>query len=102
MADEPYKIEYSQEAAGDLRGLRAYDQAKILDGIERHLCHRPTLVSRTRIKQMAQPFWCQFRLRVEDFRVYYDVDRPQRAVNILRVLKKGEAQTPQGLPHEAD
>ena len=102
MPAEPYDIEYSQEAAKDVRRLRVYDQRRILDGIDRHLRYLPTLVSRSRIKLMLQPFWCQFRLRLEEFRVYYDVDGSRRAVNILRVLKKEEEQTPQEKPHEAN
>ncbi len=37
---------------------------------------------------MAQPFWSQYRLRVDEFRVYYDVNDDQRTVNVLRVLIK--------------
>ena len=44
---------------------------------------------------MAQPFWSQYRLRIDDFRVYYDIDASKYAVNILRVLKKGTGPTPQ-------
>jgi mRNA interferase RelE/StbE len=78
-----------------VKALRAHDQRKVLDAIDNHLRHQPTQVSRARIKAMRQPFWSQYRLRVEDFRVYYDVDDSQRAVSVLRVLEKGQAQTPQ-------
>ena len=47
---------------------------------------------------MTQPFWSQYRLRVNDFRVYYDVDEAQRVVQILRVLLKGRGQTPTEKP----
>ncbi len=47
---------------------------------------------------MAQPFWSQYRLRIDDFRVYYDVEGAQPTVNVLRVLKKGTGSTPQVLP----
>jgi mRNA-degrading endonuclease RelE of RelBE toxin-antitoxin system len=40
-----------------------------------------------------RPFWSQFCRRVDDFRVYYDVDEENRAVNVLRVLKKGTQPT---------
>jgi mRNA-degrading endonuclease RelE of RelBE toxin-antitoxin system len=43
---------------------------------------------------MAQPFWSQYRLRVDEFRVYYDVDDDHRVVNVLRVLMKTTDQTP--------
>jgi mRNA-degrading endonuclease RelE of RelBE toxin-antitoxin system len=43
---------------------------------------------------MVQPFWSQYRLRADEFRVYYDVDEQSRAVNVLRVLAKGTEPTP--------
>jgi mRNA-degrading endonuclease RelE of RelBE toxin-antitoxin system len=43
---------------------------------------------------MAQPFWSQYRLRVGDFRVYYDVDEGARTVDVLRILEKGTRTTP--------
>ena len=80
----PYEISYAEEAAGDIRGLRAFDQNKVMAGIEEHLTLQPCQESRSRIKAMSQPFWSQFRLRVDDFRVYYDVDEEEHTVNVLR------------------
>lgn len=42
---------------------------------------------------MSQPFWSQFRLRIDDIRVYYDIDEAVRTVQVLRVLLKGTGQT---------
>ncbi len=92
---ERFEIQYAAFAADDIRGLRAFDQRKILEAIEEHLAHEPQRMSRSRIKAMEQPFWSQFRLRVGDFRVYYDVDEGNRAVNVLRIVKKGSELTPQ-------
>ncbi len=100
MAAKPYEIQYSNDAVEDVRALRAYDQRKIVTAIETHLSHVPTQVSRTSIKRMVQPFWSQFRLRVEDFRVYYDVDETTRVVSVLRVLEKGTSETPESASHE--
>lgn len=92
---EPYEIRYAEEAVADIRSLRTFDQRKVLDGIELHLSHQPRLVSKGRIKAMIQPFWSQFRLRIDDFRVYYDVDDALHAVQVLRVLLKGGQPTPE-------
>ena len=94
MAEELYNIQYADEAVRDLRALRAFEQRAILNAIEQQLGANPTQVSRTRIKEMRQPYWSQYRLRVDDFRVYYDVDVAQRTVSILRVLEKGSGETP--------
>lgn len=102
MAAQDYNIQYAPEAVEDVRKLRPFDRQKILDAIERHLRLNPTQVSRTRIKRTVQPFWSQYRLRVDDFRVYYDVDEQQRAVNILRILEKGTSETPGRQTDEAD
>jgi mRNA-degrading endonuclease RelE of RelBE toxin-antitoxin system len=95
---QPYEIHYADEAVNDIRELRAFDQRKIVEGIETHLTHQPKAVSRTRIKAMVQPFWSQFRLRIEDFRVYYDVDEALRSVYVLRVLAKTTEATPEESP----
>jgi mRNA-degrading endonuclease RelE of RelBE toxin-antitoxin system len=71
---EPFEIKYAPEAVADIKSLRAFDQSKVLDGIERHLSLEPKKTSRSRIKEMMQPFWSRFRLRVESVRVYYDVN----------------------------
>jgi len=89
-----FKIQYSTEAAHDIRGMRAYDRSIILESIAKHLPMNPATPSGSRIKRMSQPYWSQFRLRVGQFRVYYDVNDAERIVNILRVLYKGTAPTP--------
>ena len=92
---QPYEIQYAVEAAADLRALRTYDARIVMSGIETHLRFEPRKESKSRIKAMAQPFWSQYRLRVEDFRVYYDVTDETRAVYVLRVLEKTTRTTPE-------
>lgn len=93
-----YDIQYAQEASDDIRGLRKSDQRKVFDGIELHLTHEPKKTSRSRIKAMLQPFWSQYRLRIDEFRVYYDVDDDASVVNVLRVLQKSTQTTPEAPP----
>ena len=81
-----------------LRAMRAFDQRAVLEGIEIHLFHQPRFVSKSRIKLMNQPFWSQYRLRLGDFRIYYDVDDENRVVNVLRILMKTTDQTPEAPP----
>jgi mRNA-degrading endonuclease RelE of RelBE toxin-antitoxin system len=95
---EPYEIRYASVAAADVRSLRAFDQRKVLEGIEQHLTFQPRFVSRSRIKIMVQPFWSRYRLRLDDFRVYYDVDEESRRVHVLRVLRKITESTPEESP----
>ena len=77
------------EAVEDLRRLKANVRAVVRDAIEEHLRHEPTKVSRSRIKRLrglAQP---QFRLRIDDIRVFYDVRQGQ--VEVLAIIAKAEA-----------
>jgi mRNA interferase RelE/StbE len=85
---DTFRIEFAREAANDLRELRAFDKRKVLDAIQLFLIRDPRKTSRSRIKLMAQPFWSQYRLRVEQFRVYYDLDEVAGIVNVVRVLRK--------------
>ena len=90
----PYQILITADAQQDLDGLGAYDRQTVLEAIETHLTHQPTQVSRSRIKQLAQPAISQYRLRAGDFRVYYDVDEEARNVVVLQVHQKGRGTTP--------
>lgn len=93
-----YDILYAERAAQDIRALRPFDRRKVIEGIERHLTNQPKQTSRSRIKLMRQPFWSQYRLRVDDFRAYYDVDDGRPEVQVLRVLEKSNEPTPEESP----
>ena len=55
-------------------------------------------MSKSRIKLMVQPFWSQYRLRLDDFRVYDDVDEESLWVHVLCVLRKTTEPTPEESP----
>ena len=97
MADA-YEIRYAAEATDDVRRLSAFGAKAVLSAIAQHLRHAPTMESRSRIKKMDQPFWSQYRLRVNDFRAYYDVDEASRVATVSRVLLKGATPTPKEKP----
>lgn len=85
-----YELILAAEAAGHYRRLPAFLRAQVRDALERHLRHEPARTSRSRIKRlrgMARP---QYRLRVGDIRVYYDVAGP--AVQVLAIVPKSEAE----------
>jgi len=85
-----FEVVLAPEAVKSLRRLPAYIRAEVKDALEVHLRHEPTKVSKSRIKRlrgMSQP---QFRLRVGDIRVSYDVT--ETAVEILAIVGKNEAQ----------
>ena len=55
-----------------------------------HLTHEPTKLSKSRIKRLRGLRQPQYRLRVGDIRVFYDVTETQ--VQVLAIVTKAEAQ----------
>ena len=86
-----FEIEVTAEAEADLDDLRAFDRRQILEAIEVQLSRAPTQVSRSRIKRLRLLESPAYRLRVGEFRVYYDVDTQEAVVTILRVLSKARS-----------
>ena len=89
----PYRIEFVRSAKNDLRLLRKTDQVKVLDRIERHLTYDPRRQSRSRIKRLRTKTIPPYRLRVGDFRIYYDVDEQNRVVIVYGVVPKEQSET---------
>ena len=85
-----FEIVLAPEAARVLRKLSDHERALVRDTIDRHLGHEPTKVSKSRIKRLRGLSQPQYRLRVGDIRVFYDVT--ETAVEILAIVEKHEAQ----------
>lgn len=84
-----FEIILAPEAADDLRQLKANLRSTVRTAIEAHLRHEPRKTSRSRIKRLRGIDRPQYRLRVDDIRVFYDVT--ERAVEILAIINKSEA-----------
>lgn len=78
-------------AVRQLRRLRRIDGVRILDAIETHLRDEPERPTRTAIKRLRGRQDATYRLRVGDFRLFYDVDG--QTVTIIAVLHKRETET---------
>ena len=83
-----YQVLVTREAEDDLDAIVPFRRNRILDAMERYLVHQPRQESRSRIKRLRQIDSPEFRLRVGDYRVFYDVDDIQLDVTVLRVLSK--------------
>ena len=86
-----FRIEMVDDAKAALRRLRAVDRAKVLDRIERHLTDDPTAQSRSRIRRLRPGTYPPYRLRVDDIRVYYDVDEAKQLVVVVGIVPKSES-----------
>jgi len=81
-----YELILSPEAVQDLRSLRANLRAEVRDALARHLRSQPAKASRSRIKRLRGLSSPQYRLRVGDVRVYYDIEGSQ--VHVLAIVDK--------------
>ena len=87
----PYEIVLAPEAAEDLDGLKATLRAEVREGMETHLRHKPRKISRSRIKRLRKLSQPQYRLRIGDVRVFYDIS--EENVEVLAIVLKSEAAT---------
>ena len=84
-----HEIILAPEAVDDLRRLKANVRSAVRDAIEGHLRHEPARISRSRIKRLQGLSQPQFRLRVGEIRVFYDV--VGRRVESLAIVSKSDA-----------
>ncbi len=85
-----YEIVLAPEAGKALQRLPAHVRSEIRDALERHLRFEPTKTSKSRIKRLRGLTQPQYRLRVNDIRVFYDVT--ETSIEILAIIEKKEAQ----------
>ncbi len=85
-----FDIVLAPEAAQVLRKLPGHERALVKDTIDRHLRREPTKISKSRIKRLRGLSQPQYRLRVGNIRVFYDVTKT--AVEVLAIVPKAQAQ----------
>jgi mRNA interferase RelE/StbE len=79
------------EAVADLKRLTAGNRTAVRAALETHLRHEPRKASRSRIKRLRGIGRPQFRLRVGEVRVFYDV--ADSLVEVLAIVAKSEAES---------
>jgi mRNA-degrading endonuclease RelE of RelBE toxin-antitoxin system len=87
----PFDIILAPEAVEDLKRTKVHIRAAVRAALETHLRHAPEKTSRSRIKRLRGVRRPQYRLRVGDTRVFYDVSGP--TVEILAIVAKSEAES---------
>src|SRR5919204_873770 len=85
-----FDIILAPEAVEDLKRIKAHVRAAVQTALETHLRHQPEKTSRSRIKRLRGLRQPQYRLRIDDVRVFYDVTETQ--VQILAIVTKEQAQ----------
>jgi mRNA-degrading endonuclease RelE of RelBE toxin-antitoxin system len=84
-----FEVLLAPEAIQDFRRLDAHTRAEVRDALEVHLRYEPTKVSRSRIKRLRGLARPQYRLRVGEVRIFYDVVGSE--VWVLAIVEKSRA-----------
>jgi mRNA interferase RelE/StbE len=86
-----FTVVLAPEAVEDLKGLPANVRATVRSALATYLKHEPRKISRSRIKRLRGLRQPQYRLRVDEVRVFYDV--AGTTVEILAIVPKLEAES---------
>jgi mRNA-degrading endonuclease RelE of RelBE toxin-antitoxin system len=84
-----FTILFTAEAEQDYRALDARWRAEIREALREHLTHEPRKESKSRIKRLREVLHPEYRLRVGEMRVYYDV--AENTVTVVSIVPKGRA-----------
>ena len=93
-----FEIRLARGAVADLARISRHTRGRIVDAMEESLRTQPLKPSRNRKELVGLvPPWDQVRpvweLRVDEYRVFYDVDAVDRVVIVQAVRHKGRKTT---------
>ena len=83
-----YAVVVARTAEEQFRKLDARWRSALKRAIREHLETDPGRESKSRIKRLRGLRQPQYRLRVDEMRVFYDVDEVQRRVEVLGFVEK--------------
>jgi mRNA-degrading endonuclease RelE of RelBE toxin-antitoxin system len=84
-----YRIEFVATAVEDLTTLRAFDRRRVGAEVGVQLAHEPARETRNR-KRLRPNQLAEWELRVDTFRVFYDVNEEDQVVKVVAVgYKRG-------------
>jgi mRNA-degrading endonuclease RelE of RelBE toxin-antitoxin system len=79
-----FTIDLSDDSLDELRQFRKRDSTTIVDEIERQLTYQPDVETRNR-KPLRAHRLGEWELRVDTFRVFYDIDTQTKTVLVKAV-----------------
>jgi mRNA interferase RelE/StbE len=85
-----YVVVIAQSAKEQFARLDARRRSNLKAAMRMHLETDPMRESKSRIKRLRGLRQPQFRLRVDDVRVFYDVNEVEKRVEVLGFVKKPE------------
>ena len=81
----PYRIEYSPDAEDHFQALTARQQAIVLDAVDNQLVHQPGVETKNRKPMRPNPI-APWELRIDNLRVYYDVEEEPEPRVLIRAV----------------
>ena len=82
-----FTISFTEPSLDDIESFRKRDQSRIFNEIEEQLSHQPDVATRRR-KRFRRNRVSEWELRIEVFRVFYDVDIDASRVEVKLVGRK--------------
>ncbi|MGQ0594134.1 MAG: type II toxin-antitoxin system RelE family toxin [Gammaproteobacteria bacterium] len=84
-----FEVRITPEALDDLQRLRKHESKRIFDELERQLTVQPAIETRNR-KRLRPNRVAEWELRIDRFRIFYDVNDPTQSIKIVAVgYKRG-------------
>lgn len=80
-----YEIEYSPDAEGHFRKLKASQRAIVLDKVDEQLTYQPDVETQNRKPMRPNPV-APWELRIGDLRVYYDFSQEPKKIVYVRAI----------------
>lgn len=80
-------IDITTDAIEDMRTFRKFDRQRIFAEIEGQLTYQPNVETRNR-KLMKPNELAEWELRLDPFRIFYDIDETSLIVSIIAVGQK--------------
>ena len=68
--------------------MERIDQVDVYDSTPLYLRHQPGVPTRRRKRMEPNPVGAPWALRLDELRVYYDIDEAAQTVHVLRVGRK--------------
>ncbi len=95
-----FTIDITEDAIEDMQVFRKYDRQRIFAGIEAQLSYQPNVETRNR-KLLDSNELAEWELRLDPFRVFYNIDIVNQIVMVIAVGKKqGERLSIRGVEYK--
>ena len=94
-----FRLRWEVEAVGDLDNVPAFHRPRLLSEVRKHLSNHPDVPSAKRkVIEGLTPRWSSvvvpyWQLKVDPYRVCYDIDMTNRVVVVRGIFRKGRKGT---------